>query len=136
MPLSTDSAIYYNFGIGPVPFFCFGTLTMTEAELAFKPDGLPWTPGWGRASMTRIVKAEGKPPGHAVRRRLVWIVGALLFLIPGILGLPWLLAFWRRAGSATLEVSVKRDPLRRSRVYMVENPEEWADAINRLVGHL
>ena len=135
MALSSESAIYYNFGIGPIPAFSFGTLTLTETELIFKPYVLPWSPGWGRAPMSRIVKAEVRPGGNASRRRLVWIVGALIFPMPGILGLPWLPGFWRRAAGATLEVAVQRWWFRTNRVYFVENPEEWANAINSLVGH-
>ncbi len=131
--LSDESTIYYNYGVGPLPFFSFGTLTLTETELSFRPQAFPWTPNWGRVSLERITKAEPKSKQNGVRRRLVWLLGILLFPIPGLLGLFWLPHFWRRAGGPTLEVHVRRWRLARNRVYIVANPAQWAERINREV---
>ena len=134
--LSDESAIYYNYAVGPLPYFSFGTLTLAESELSFAPQAFPWRPNWGRVSLARVEKAEAKPPQNTGRRRLVYLLGVLLFPIPGLLGVFWLPQFWRRAGGATLEVHVRRWRFTRKRVYMVANPDTWAERINRLLESL
>ena len=131
--LSDQRAIYHTWAIGPYPWGCFGALTLTEEELAFKSDILPWTPPLQRYPIRRIASARARPVGRARTRRLVWILGVAIIPMPGLLGLPWLAAFWRRAGSATLEISVRRWLFGGRHVFIVRDPDKWADAINRLI---
>ncbi|MEX2159247.1 MAG: hypothetical protein WEB04_07575 [Dehalococcoidia bacterium] len=131
--LSQNDVIYYNFGIGAFPSHSFGSLTLTADGLSFRPRGLGWQPSWGRVPIGRIVGAKAKEHGSAVRRRLMWIASAFVVPIFGIFGLSLLPSFWPRAGGSTLEVEVKRWRLRRSRVYMLDQPEQWAAAINGLL---
>jgi hypothetical protein len=129
-----ESAIYYCLGIGSFPWTSFGTLTLDQKELALNPDALPWTPRLQRFPIRRIERAEPRPARRARVRRFMWILYAALTLPTGLLGLPWLVAFWPRAGSPTLEVYVRRWLLGGRRVFIVDNPAEWAAAINRLIG--
>jgi len=131
--LSDQRAIYYTWPIGSFPWVCFGALTLTEEELASKPDLLPWTSPLRRYPIRRIASARARPPGRARTRRLVWILGGAVSPVTGLLGLPWFAAFWPRAGSATLEISVRRWLFGGRRVFIVRDPDKWADAINRLV---
>ena len=131
--LSDESTIYHNYGVGVLPLFSFGALTLTEGELSFAPQAFPWTPSWGRVGLECIAKAEAKPRRNIVRRRLVYLLGVLLFPIPGLLGLFWLPRFWHRAGGPTLEVQIRRGRLARNRVYIVANAVQWAERINREV---
>jgi hypothetical protein len=133
MQLTDESAIHYSFGIGPIPFFFFGRLTLDDSELIFKPHALLWTPSLNRIPIRNILGAEAKPGRSPFRRRVMWILSAAIIPVFGLLGLPWLAAFWPKAGSPTLEVAAKPWLFGRTRVYIVENPQEWADAINRLV---
>lgn len=131
--LSDECAIYYTWAIGPYPWVCFGALTLTEEELASKPDLLPWTSPLRRYPIRRIASARSRPPGRARTRRLMWILGCAVSPVTGLLGLPWFAAFWPRAGSATLEISVRRWLFGGRRVFIVRDPDKWADAINRLI---
>jgi hypothetical protein len=132
--LSDNDVIRYSFGIGAFPWVSFGSLGLTEQELAFSPRALLWTPSLACIPTSKIDSARVKPVRSPSRRRLMWILGAILTPPTGLLGLPWLAAFWPKAGSPTLEVAAKPWLFGRTRVYIVENPQEWADAINRLVG--
>jgi hypothetical protein len=131
--LSAESVIYYCFGIGSFPWTSFGTLTLDQKELALNPDSLLWTPRLQRFPIRRIERAEARPSRRARIRRFMWILYAALTLPTGLLGLPWLAAFWPRAGSATLEVCVRRWLFGGRRVFIVSEPEKWANAINRLI---
>jgi hypothetical protein len=131
--LSDQRAIYYSWATGSFPWVCFGALTLTEEQLAFKADVLLWTPPLQRYPIRRIASAQARPPGRERTRRLVWILGGAVSPVTGLLGLPWLAAFWRRAGSATLEIYVQRWLFGGRRVFIVRDPDKWADAINRLV---
>jgi hypothetical protein len=126
-------AIYYSWAMGPYPWGCFGALTLTEEELIFNPDVLPWTPPLRRYPIRMMAAARARPPGRAMTRRLVGILGVAVMPVSGLLGLPWLAAFWPRAGSAALEISVRRWLFGGRRVFIVRDPDKWADAINRLV---
>jgi hypothetical protein len=134
MELTDESAIHYSFGIGPIPAFYFGRLTLDDWELMFKPDALPWVPRGRRVPVRTIVRAEVRSGASPFRRRLVWILGALFIPWPGILGLFWLPKFWHRAGSGTLEVYTKLWRFLYRRVYIVNSPEQWAESINGLIG--
>lgn len=131
--LSDQRAICHSWAIGSFPWVCFGALTLTEEELLFSPDVLPWTPPLRRYPIRIMASARARPPGRARTRRLVWILGGALSPVTGLLGLPWLAAFWPRAGSATLEIYVQRWLFGGRRVFIVSEPEKWADAINRLI---
>jgi hypothetical protein len=132
--LSDQSVVYHALGIGSFPWACFGALTLTERELAFKADVLLWTPPLQRYAIRKITSARARPGRRARTRRLMWMLFAALIPVTGLLGLPWLAAFWRRAGSATLEIYVRRWLFGGRHVFIVDNPAQWADAINRLIG--
>jgi hypothetical protein len=131
--LSDQRAICHSWAIGSFPWVCFGALTLTEEELLFSPDVLPWTPPLRRYPIRIMAGARARPAGRATTRRLVWILSGAAVFWTGLLGLPWLAAFWPRAGSATLEIYVQRWLFGGRRVFIVRDPDKWADAINRLV---
>ena len=131
--LSDDDVIRYSFGIGAFPWVSFGSLTLSEKELAFKPHALLWAPSLARIQINDVVSARANPGRSRLRRRLMWILTAAMTPLTGVLGLPWLVTFWRRAGNSTLEISVRRWLFGRTRVYIIRNPEEWVERIDRLI---
>lgn len=131
--LSDDDVIRYSWGTGAFPWVSFGTLTLNKEELAFRPHALLWTPSLNRIPIRNILAAEAKPCRSPSRRRLMWLLSAAIIPVFGLLGLPWLAAFWPKAGSPTLEVAANPWLFGRTRVYIVDSPEEWAKRINGLI---
>ena len=131
--LSDGDTIRYSFGIGAFPWVSFGTLTLSKEELAFRPHALLWTPPLARIPISNVLSAQAKRARGGLRRRLMWMLFAAILPLTGVLGLPWLAAFWSKAGNSTLEVSAKPWLFGRTRVYIVRNPEQWAERIDRLI---
>ena len=131
--LLDEQAIFYRFGIGVFPSFCFGTLSLTDEELAFKADNLPWTHPLQRYPLRIVAHVCSMPPQRTTLRRLVWLLGIAISPVTGLAGLPWLKVFWPRAGGATLEVCTRRRILGGRRVFIIRDPVMWAEAINRLI---
>jgi hypothetical protein len=131
--LSDDDTIRYSLAMGAAPWLCFGTLTLTKEELVFRPQALLWTPSLACIPIKNILSVQVKRGRGGFRRRLMWILSAAIIPLTGVLWLPWLATFWPRAGNSTLEVSARPWLFGRTRVYMVHNPEQWAETIDRLI---
>lgn len=131
--MQDESAIRYSLGIGAFPWVSFGSLTLTDEALTFRPHAFIWTSPLNCIPIEKISSAQVVREPHGVRRRLMWILSALFLPLTGFIGIPWFITFWPRAGDPTLEVSASPWLFGRTRVYIVGNPQEWAAAINRFL---